>query len=191
MKAAIVALAAFVVSLAVSTGVIVKTTAHSREGAGGVVVDSAVAASADSARPSDSGQSNQHDESHDERSTVVPAASPQSRPQSVVHESVSVSPSAEREAKPSPTGPSSASAGANKEVGDSTSSQRQVARILSQMKPADAARLVELLGDDEAEKILRSLGAKPAALLLAHIEPQRATALTRRLLGTGAARPRQ
>ena len=191
MKAAIVALAAFVVSLAVSTGVIVRATAHSREGVDGLKVDSAVAANVESARTSDSGQQKQHDESYDERSAAAPAASPQPQPQSAVHEPVSVSPSAERDPTPPPAGPSSASAGASKEVGDSTSSQRQVARILSQMKPADAARLVELLGDDEVEKILRSLGAKSAALLLAHLEPQRATALTRRLLGTGAARPRQ
>lgn len=191
MKAAIVALAAFVVSLAVSTGVIVKAAAHSREGADGLEVDSVVAANAESARTSDSGQEQQHDESHDERSAAGPAASLQPQPQSAVHEPVSVSPSPGRETTPPPAGPSSASAVASKEVRDSTSSQRQVARILSQMEPADAARLVELLGDDEVEKILRSLGAKSAALLLAHLEPQRATALTRRLLGTGAARPRQ
>jgi flagellar motility protein MotE (MotC chaperone) len=78
------------------------------------------------------------------------------------------------------------------EASDSdTASQRQVARILSQMKPADAARLVELLEDEDAERILRSLGAKPAALLLAHLPPERATALTRRLLGGATPRSKQ
>lgn len=58
----------------------------------------------------------------------------------------------------------------------------QMARILATMKPADAVKIMAHLSDDQVEGVLRSLGVRPAAILLAQMPVERAAALSRRLM---------
>jgi|GEM_PF-5913292 len=59
---------------------------------------------------------------------------------------------------------------------------KQMARILISMKTVDAGRIMAGLTDDQLESILRSLGVRQAASLLALLPTERAAALSRRLL---------
>ncbi|MFZ5624823.1 MAG: magnesium transporter MgtE N-terminal domain-containing protein [Gemmatimonadota bacterium] len=63
---------------------------------------------------------------------------------------------------------------------------RVLSQILVNLKPAEAARILSHLSDDEVAGILESLGPRPAATLLAALPSERAAAMSRRLL---AARP--
>ncbi len=58
----------------------------------------------------------------------------------------------------------------------------QVSKILSSMKPAEAAKILVYLSDDQVEGILRSLGVRQAAQMLTQLPTERAAALSRRLL---------
>ena len=60
----------------------------------------------------------------------------------------------------------------------------QVSKILSSMKPAEAAKILVYLSDDQVEGILRSLGVRQAAQMLTQLPTERAAALSRRLLHT-------
>lgn len=64
--------------------------------------------------------------------------------------------------------------------------EKQVGRILAQMKPADAAGILTFLGDDEVARILCHLGVRQAAALLEQIPAERAATLTRSALRRGA-----
>jgi flagellar motility protein MotE (MotC chaperone) len=59
---------------------------------------------------------------------------------------------------------------------------KQVARVLSAMKPPEAAQVLSLLSDDEVEGILRAVGPRQAADFLTNIPKERAATLSRRLL---------
>jgi hypothetical protein len=59
---------------------------------------------------------------------------------------------------------------------------KQVARVLSAMKPPVAAQVMGLLSDDEVEGILRAVGPRQAADFMANIPRARAALLSRRLL---------
>ncbi|MGE0351725.1 MAG: hypothetical protein AB7I33_04900 [Gemmatimonadales bacterium] len=60
----------------------------------------------------------------------------------------------------------------------------QVARILVNMKPADAARILGHLSDAQVEGIFRQLGVRQTAQLMGQLPVERAAALSRRLLAT-------
>ncbi len=67
---------------------------------------------------------------------------------------------------------------------------RQLGRILTNMPAAEAVAVLTLLRDDEVEGILRQVGVRQAAALLAGMPKERAADLSRRLLtpadsGTG------
>lgn len=62
---------------------------------------------------------------------------------------------------------------------------KQLARIFSNMKTTDAAKVLAYMSDEEVEGVLRQLGVRPAAGLLAALPKERAAALSRRLLSTG------
>ncbi len=64
--------------------------------------------------------------------------------------------------------------------------EKQVGRILAQMKPADAAGILTFLGDEEVDRILCHLGVRQAAALLEQIPAERAATLTRSALRRGA-----
>jgi hypothetical protein len=59
---------------------------------------------------------------------------------------------------------------------------KQVARILTSMKPTDAAKIMSFLDDELIEGIVRQLGPRPAAVLLVQLPPERAARLSKRLI---------
>jgi hypothetical protein len=59
---------------------------------------------------------------------------------------------------------------------------KQVARVLSAMKPVEAAKVLAFLSDDEVEGLLRAVGPRQAADFLTNIPKERAAGLSRRLL---------
>lgn len=59
---------------------------------------------------------------------------------------------------------------------------KQVARVLSAMKPPEAAKVIAFLSDDEVEGLLRAVGPRQAADFLSNIPKERAALLSRRLL---------
>lgn len=67
-----------------------------------------------------------------------------------------------------------------------TESYRQMARILGNMKPKDAVRIMAFMSDDQVEGILRSLGVRTAATLLAQFPTERAAVLGKRLMNPPA-----
>lgn len=59
---------------------------------------------------------------------------------------------------------------------------KQVARVLSAMKPVEAAKVLAFLSDEEVEGLLRAVGPRQAADFLTNIPKERAAGLSRRLL---------
>jgi len=59
---------------------------------------------------------------------------------------------------------------------------KPLARIFTSMKPAEAVKVMALLKDEEIEGILRNVGPRQAADLLANFPTERAAVLSRRLL---------
>ncbi|HMY26639.1 MAG TPA: hypothetical protein PLJ59_09960 [Solirubrobacterales bacterium] len=57
-----------------------------------------------------------------------------------------------------------------------------MARVLSAMKPPEAAKVLAYLSDDEVEGILRAVGPRQAADFLTNLPKERAATLSRRLL---------
>jgi hypothetical protein len=67
-------------------------------------------------------------------------------------------------------------------VSASSESYGHLARILSNMKPSDAAKILAFLTDDQVEGILRTVGVRQAASLFAQLPAERAAAMSRRLI---------
>ncbi len=65
---------------------------------------------------------------------------------------------------------------------DSPAGYRQVARVLSSMKPTDAAKIAAYLTDDQVEGIIGQLGVRQAASLLTQLPTERAAALSKRIM---------
>ena len=59
---------------------------------------------------------------------------------------------------------------------------KQVGSILLNMKAPEAAKIVSYLNDDQVEGLLRSMSPRAAAGVLGQLPPERAAALSRRLL---------
>lgn len=59
---------------------------------------------------------------------------------------------------------------------------KQVGSILLNMKPAEAAKIVSYLNDDQVEGLLRSMSPRQAAGVMGQLPAERAAALSRRLL---------
>lgn len=93
------------------------------------------------------------------------------------------SPAASPAANPAPARPAKEPEGDAREF-------KQLAKILVNMKPADASRLIAGLPDDKVEKLLLAMGPRQAASVLAELPPERAAALGLRMLGAdGEDRP--
>lgn len=60
-------------------------------------------------------------------------------------------------------------------------------KIFSEMKPAEAAEVLSHLSDPEIERILLGIRERDAAAILAQLEPERAAAVSRRVLRGGGA----
>ncbi|NOT35597.1 MAG: hypothetical protein HOP12_15740 [Candidatus Eisenbacteria bacterium] len=63
-----------------------------------------------------------------------------------------------------------------------TEGYAQVGRILGKMNPDDAVRILGFLSDDHVEGVLRSLGVRQAAVMMAQLPPERAASMSRRLI---------
>ena len=59
---------------------------------------------------------------------------------------------------------------------------KQVGSILNNMKPVEAARILAYLSDSQVEGLLRSMGPRPSAAMLGQLPPERGAALSKRLL---------
>lgn len=59
---------------------------------------------------------------------------------------------------------------------------KQVGSILMNMKPVDAAKVMAYLNDSQIEGLLRTMSPRNAATVLSQMPPERAAALSRRLL---------
>lgn len=59
---------------------------------------------------------------------------------------------------------------------------KQVARVLSAMKPVEAAKVLAYLSDTEVEQILRAVGPRQAADFMTNLPKERAASLSRRLM---------
>lgn len=174
MKLPLFAAIAFVVGLAGGTGVGVATAPKPVPAA-----DSTHAAAKSTASGHET--PSQHD--------AVAASATGQVPTSVPHDSASTH-EAERsataaeskaEAHPAPIGAPAIGA-ALSSASHEPEDFRQVARILTTMKPSDAAKIMGFLGDDHVEGILRAVGPRQAAVLMVQIPAPRAAALTKRLI---------
>lgn len=71
-------------------------------------------------------------------------------------------------------------------TGTSEDGAGQVARIFAAMQPRDAAAVLGHMSNREIEQILMGMPARQAAAVLTNLEPDRAAALSRAVLGGGA-----
>ncbi|MGI9625277.1 MAG: magnesium transporter MgtE N-terminal domain-containing protein [Longimicrobiales bacterium] len=62
----------------------------------------------------------------------------------------------------------------------------RLSKIFSEMKPAEAADVLTHLSDGEIERILLGIRERDAAAILAQLDPERAAAVSRRVLRPGA-----
>ena len=70
-------------------------------------------------------------------------------------------------------------------TGPKGAAYKQLARIFSNMKTTDAAKVLAYMSDEEVQGVLEQLGVRPAAGLLAALPKERAAILSRRMLGAG------
>ncbi len=169
-KAILFATLSFVVSAAATTGVMVKLHVPAQDSTP-AATDSLAAAPRDSsaadsiaAAPRDSAAVGTHS-----ADSVAPASSPVPATPRPLATPVAVRPGPDPEAK--------------------AAAYKQVARVLSAMKPPQAAQVLSQLSDDEVEGILRAVGPRQAADFLANLSVERAGVLSRRLLVPGTKGP--
>ena len=164
---------AFVLGMAGGTGfVAMRPPAKGAAGA-----DSLQAANADSA-----------DVARD--SIAAHAAKPEAKPAAAPVELAGVAPAAlamTHAAVAAPAGPATSSRQAAPDPaildgGALADSCRAVSKILSTMKPADAAKIMNHLSDDQVEGILRASGVRQAGVLMAQLPPERAATMSRRFI---------
>lgn len=177
-KAIIFAVIAFLVSAGGTTGFLVKThkplpapaadstaakadSTREKPAAGKADSSKAVAVKPDSARK-DSSQAVTKADSGAKAGTATQAAAP-------------VNP-------PTPGPQAEARVAAKTDPVARAAAYKQVARVLSAMKPVEAAKVLAFLSDDEVEGLLRAVGPRQAADFLTNIPKERAAGLSRRLL---------
>jgi hypothetical protein len=181
MKPVIFGVLAFVIGLGGSTGVMVLTTPVRLTAA-----DSLAIAKADSTRAKHPA----------EAAPVAHEAVREAAPAAAAHESSAVAPAtpeathaaaASTEGSPAPVVthvPPAAAAVRDPRAPNlpDADSYKQVGSILLNMKPAEAAKIVSYLNDDQVEGLLRSMSPRQAAGVFGQLPPERAAALSRRLL---------
>jgi hypothetical protein len=190
MKLILLGLAAFVLSLSATTGVMVL-----RAKAAPAVAPAQVAAKADSVatHPDSTHQKPAKTEVRAPADSVKsPADSGRRGTRTDTAKADTVSASLGRPATPN------AAAGTTSELVSATAAvhspdpkaralaYKQLARIFSAMKPVEAAKVLGLLSDMEVEGILRAVGPRQAADFLTNLSKERAAALSRRLLAPAA-----
>ncbi len=162
IKIIIVGVACFVLALAGSTGVVVMTAPkHVAAADSTAVADSTLHAGGEH------GATAAHDAAGAEPNAHEPAAepNPMQLAESVPHTGEPVPHAAAEPAKP-----------------DEPADFARVGKILVNMKPAEAAAILSHLSDTQVEGVLRSLGPRQAATMLASMPAERAAQLSKRLL---------
>jgi len=188
MRYLIFAVAAFVLGLGGSTGVVVMTTPVRLTAADSLAIAHADSAAAHPAAPAALPSSGA---ARPAPSATTPAAPPQvSQPvtQSAPAPAAPAVATASTGGSPAPT-PVRVAAPVENGIHEGRSqtapdgeSYKQVGNILLNLKPAEAARIVAYLTDDQVEGLLRSMAPRQAASVLGQLPPERAAALSRRLL---------
>lgn len=188
MKLVIVGVVAFLVSLGGTTGALVmKARKAHPAGADSVAHHDSTAA------PTDSAAAHLAAEPRD-TADAAPLADP-ARP-AIHHDSAahgveaaivgdSAKPSGATQSVLAAKPPSPVGSGSPEAARLEASSYKQLARIFSNMKTTDAAKVLAYMSDEEVEGVLRQLGVRSAAGLLAALPKERAAALSRRLLNNG------
>ena len=167
----IVGVACFVLALAASTAVVVMRAPANGAKPDSVAVANAAHAHADSASapaaatgavvpPAGDGHAAAF-----EGDTTAPASEPDrmALAASVPHEAEVVTPTSTSHAEP-------------------PADYTRVAKILVNMKPAEAGAILEHLGDAQVEGVLRAVGPRQAATLLTALPAERAAQISKRLL---------
>ena len=174
-KAIVFGAVGFVVSLGGTTGVLVKTH-HPPE----VAVADSAKAKPDPLKADSSHKAPAKDSTHtDSARTEAPhhSDSASAHPDSVQPHVTPVA-----QPSPAPTTVHAAKVSVPVDPEAKAAAYKQVARVLSAMKPAEAVKVMALLSDDEVEGILRAVGPRQAADFLSNFPKERAASLSRRLL---------
>ena len=178
-KAIIFAVVAFLVSLGGTSAVLVKRGVHAAQVAAQAKADSLAAdstrthASADSAKGGTAGKS-------DSATALAMKPAGDSGKSDSVHAQVAGTRPAQAPARGAPpVRPVSISAATPEEK---AAAVKQVARVLSAMKAAEAAKVLAYLSDTEVEEIRRAVGPRQAADFLTNLPKERAANLSRRLM---------
>jgi hypothetical protein len=166
-KALLFAVIAFVLSLAGTTATMVKLAPHPGAAA---KPDSPAAepreADADSTRPAAADTSPK---------TPVPE---EYQPQGDSIAAPLAKPAAAGDTRPAPH----PTPGPARDPEAKAAAVKQVARVLSAMKPVEAAKVLAFLSDGEVEGILRAVGPRQAADFMTNLPKERAANLSRRLM---------
>ena len=83
------------------------------------------------------------------------------------------------------TAPSEAAGSAQSTALSPSEGAKRLGKVFGAMKPAEAAKVLSLLDDGDVVEILMSLKERPAALILANLEADRAARLTRIVMSPG------
>jgi hypothetical protein len=175
-KAILFAVVAFVLSLGATTAVLVKRAPHPQVAAAVPPKDSTAARPKAPGKPTDStahaaaDSGRVHQDSAMTRDSVAHPAAPGGAVTPVTNA-----------AAPRPSGPRPAPRAAA-DPAAKMAAVKQVARVLSAMKAAEAAKVLAFLSDDEVEGILRAVGPRQAADFMTNLPKERAAALSRRLM---------
>lgn len=178
MKLVIFGVVAFVLGIAGSSGVLVMTSPKLPAGA-----DSLLAARADSLhhlKPVVQAEAGAHPATGHSPAPTAHADSAVTPPEHAVEAAVaSTHPTVEHVVPPAPVAAVGPEGPTPTEQADA---YKQVGSILNNMKPAEAARILAYLSDSQVEGLLRSMGPRPSAAMLGQLPPERAAALSKRLL---------
>lgn len=186
MRLVIMGVVVFALSLGGTTGALVMTArkAHPAPSDSTTIHGDSAAARPDTAaaRPDSTGRAVPADSaSAGSGDSMVPsgrAGTPESTATSVLAARPGKAPSD----RPAPA------AGVDGHEGPGDAAFKQLARIFSNMKTTDAAKVLAYMSDDEVQGVLQQLGVRPAAGLLAALPKERAALLGRRMLNNSGKR---
>jgi len=120
-------------------------------------------------------------------SPIVPATSPAPAPvtPAAAPASAAAPPTAGAAPGAGPAPPAGTTAGVRPAITPAEAQQlsyKQVARILSNMNPQDAVKILAYLQDEHVQGILQELGVRQAASLLSQLPTERAARLSERIM---------
>jgi len=188
MKPVIFGVLAFVLGLGGSTGVMVLTTPVRLTAADSLAIARADTTHGGHATPSGplAGATHAAPAPAPHAAAAAPAATPAAAipagaPVTAALASTAASPAPVVTHVPAPA-PAATPVVARPTNAPDAESFKQVGSILLNMKPAEAAKIMSYLNDDQVEGLLRSMSPRQAAGVLAQLSPERGAVLSRRLL---------